>query len=216
MKDTYRSTAHALGDALRHVIEQGGKCSLGVLHQRVTPADVLTGFDGTTQSAHIRSRLDRLPAIARALLVVSYAPRVIVCNCGAACCARHRPNPEYAAALTVLLAHIEPLLTGRVLNVPLRSALVENVLRHTRETNLSIAQRCGTHRSTVADHLTVIEAALVGTRERTGEFDGAFLRIDTLLREAGIVGDATEAQAVQASGLTAGEHQHERCAAVAC
>ena len=30
----------------------------------------------------------------------------------------------------------------------------------------------------------------MGTRQRTGEFDTAFARIDALLREAGIVADA--------------------------
>lgn len=65
----------------------------------------------------------------------------------------------------------------------------------THETAVSLAQRCGVHRNTVAEHTAILEAALMGTRQRSGELDAAFARIDALLREAGIVTDETREQA---------------------
>jgi hypothetical protein len=98
-------------------------------------------------------------------------------------------------ALTVVVAHTAPLLTGHAPNVRLRVALVTNLLTRTRETAVSLAQRCGVHRNTVAEHTAILEAALTGTRQQAGEPDAALTRVDTLLREAGIVREETQPQA---------------------
>jgi hypothetical protein len=60
---------------------------------------------------------------------------------------------------------------------------------------VSLAQRCGVHRNTVAEHTAILEAALTGTRQQAGEPDAALTRVDTLLREAGIVREETQPQA---------------------
>ena len=185
MRDTYAGTAAALRDALRHSVERGGTSALSVLHQGVPTAATLTGTDATTQAGRIRRRLDRLAPVPRALLVVAYAPRDVACNCRAPCCSGRYPNPEWRAALELVVAHTAPILAGHVLNVRLRSALVANLLTRTHETAVSLAQRCGVHRNTVAEHTAILDAALMGTRHASGEFDAAFARIDTLMREAG-------------------------------
>lgn len=195
MKDHYISTAAALRDALRHAVERGGLSSLAVLHQGATADDALTGFDGTAQAGRIRARVDRLNPVQRALIVASYAPRNLTCNCRSPCCAGQYPNPEWANALTQVIAHTAPLFVGKAPNIRLRSALTANLLTHTAETQVSLAQRYGAHRQTVAEHTAILEAALIGTRQQRGEFDAAFERIDMLLREAGIVASAVQAQA---------------------
>lgn len=205
MKDIYACTADALRDALRHAVQRGGPSSLGVLHQGVSADDALCGFDGTAQAGRIRARLDVLTPVQRALIVASYAPRNVTCNCRTRCCAGHYANPEWSDALALVVAHTAPLLAGHSPNVRLRAALVANLLTHTAETQISLAQRCGVHRQTVAEHTAILGAALVGTRQKTGEFDAAFERIDTLLRNAGIVGDETAEQT-----------EHEKDTAVAC
>ncbi|WP_233869616.1 hypothetical protein [Paraburkholderia adhaesiva] len=194
MRDCYAGTAAALRDALRHAVERGGASSLGVLHQGVPSAATLSGDAATAQAGRIRRQLDRLSPVPRALLVVAYAPRDIVCNCRAPCCSGRYPNPEWRNALDLVVVHTGPLLTGCVPNVRLRTALVANLLTRTHETAVSLAQRCGVHRNTVAEHTAILDAVLTGTRQRAGELDAAFARIDTLLREAGIVADETRVQ----------------------
>jgi hypothetical protein len=69
----------------------------------------------------------------------------------------------------------------------LRAARVANALTGTKETTVSLAQRCGVDRHTVAAHVSIIEAELIGNRHVPGRFDTASERIDALLREASIV-----------------------------
>jgi hypothetical protein len=205
MKDIYTSSADALRGALRHAVQRGGQSSLAVFHHGIGSDNALRGFDGTAQAGRIRARLDLLTPVQQALIVVSYAPRTVTCNCRARCWAGHYANPEESASLSLLLAHTAPLLTGHSRNSRLRSVLVANQLTHTAETQINLAQRCSVHRQTVAEHTAILSAALVGTRQKTGEFDTAFARIDTLLRNAGIVSDET-----------AKPTKHEQDAAGAC
>lgn len=190
MRDLYTSHAAALRDALRHAVERGGMSSLGVLHQGVPSASTLTGTDATAQAARIRRQLERLAPVPRALLVIAYAPRTLKCSCGSRCCAGSYPNPEWDEAMRVTLAHVAPLLTGHAANERLHRAVIANALTRQKETAVSLAERCGVNRHTVAAHVTIIEADLVGTRQIAGRFDHASARIDALLREAGIVADA--------------------------
>ena len=195
MKDYYTSTAEAMRDALRHVIEAGSVSSLAPLHQRAGAGITLEGTDASVQAARIRRQLERLPLAQQAILVVSYAPRHLHCNCRRPCCAGHYPNPEWASALAFVVATTAALFTSHVPNVRLREALVTNLLTHTAETQLALAQRCGAHRQTVAQHTVLLSQALVGTRAQGGAFDAAFAHIDERLHEVGIVVSDTEAQA---------------------
>lgn len=77
----------------------------------------------------------------------------------------------------------------------LGAALVANLLTRSHETGVSLAQRCGVHRNTVAEHTSILEAALMGTRQKTVAPETAFARVDVLLREASIVSDQRQPQA---------------------
>jgi len=189
VRDLYASHAAALRDALRHAVERGGMSSLGVLHQGVPSASTLTGTDATAQAARIRRQLDRLAPLGRALLVIAYAPRSLKCSCGARCCAGSYPNPEWDEAMRVTLVHVAPLLAGHAANERLHRTIIGNALTRTRETAVSLAERCGVNRHTVAAHVAIIEAELIGNRQTAGRFDHASARIDALLHEAGIVAD---------------------------
>ena len=195
MKDHYVSTAEALRDTLRHTIEAGSVSSLAPLHQRAGAGIALEGTDASVQAARVRRQLERLPMAQQALLVVSYAPRSLRCNCRRSCCAGHYANPEWANALAYVVATTAALFAGHVLNLRLREALVTNLLTHTAETQVALAQRCGAHRQTVAQHSALLSQALLGTRAQGGAFDAAFAHIDERLHEADIVVSDTEAQA---------------------
>lgn len=105
--------------------------------------------------------------------------------------------------MRVTLAHVAPLLTGKAANARLHRAIVANVLTRTKETAVSLAERCGVHRLTVAAHVAIIEAELVGNRHVQGRFDHASERIDALLREAGIVADTQREAANDATARAA-------------
>lgn len=195
MQSRYTDTARALRDTLRLSAERGGASSLAQLHQQAVGETVLLGEDACAQAARIRRQLERLPVIQQSLLTVSYAPRDIVCCCRRRCCAGHYANPEWSLALARVVAYITPLLVGCVPNLKLRTVLVANLLTHTHESAVDLAQRCSVHRETVANHQAILAAALVGTRTTGGAFDHAFARIDELLHEAGIVVSDTETQA---------------------
>ncbi|MEK7888246.1 hypothetical protein AAB992_14095 [Burkholderia contaminans] len=195
MKSSYADTAQALRDALRLSVDRGAPSSLATLHQRAIGDTVLLGEDACAQAARIRRQLDLLPPAQRALLIIRYAPRVVICTCRRRCCAGHYPNPEWSSAVTTVLAHTAPLFVEHVPNARLRQALIVNLLTRTHETAVELAQRCGVHRTTVSTHSAILSAALIGTRHQGGAFDHAFERIDTLLRDAGIVVSDTAAQA---------------------
>ena len=195
MRVIYSNHAAALRDALRHTVERGGMSSLGVLHQGVPSESTLTGTDATAQAGCIRRQLDRLAPLSRALLVVAYAPPALRCSCGSRCCSGSYPNPEWNEAMRVILAHVAPLLAGHAANEKLHRAIIANALTRTRETAVSLAERCGVNRHTVAAYVAIIEADFVGNRHVAGRLDNAVARIDTLLREAGIVADDMQAQA---------------------
>ncbi|MDR5739181.1 MULTISPECIES: hypothetical protein [unclassified Caballeronia] len=202
MQSHYTDTARALRDTLRLSVERGGASSLAQLHQHVVSETTLLGEDACAQAARIRRQLERLSPIYQALLTVRYAPRESVC-CRRRCCAGHYPNPEWARALALVVAHTAQLFSGCTPNLKLRQALVANLLTHTHEAAVDVAQRCGVHRATVASHTAILSTALLGTRTSGGAFDQAFARIDERLHEAGIVVSAAEAQDTESPQETA-------------
>jgi hypothetical protein len=187
MRAHYRSTAAALKAALAHAPLHGGASSLGGLHRGANDDESLAPDEACVQAGFIRRRLDQLPSLQRALLVVSYAPRNLSCHCRRPCCSGHYANPEWARALDVVVAHTAPLLAAHRPDIRLRSAIVGNLLTRTTETQVSLAQRCGVSRPTVVTHSAILTEALLGTRKQGGALDYAFERVDALLREAGIV-----------------------------
>lgn len=60
----------------------------------------------------------------RALLVIAYAPRTLKCSCRAG----SYPNPEWADAMRVVLAHVAPLLTNLAANEALHRAIIADAL----------------------------------------------------------------------------------------
>ncbi|CAE6850166.1 hypothetical protein R75461_07431 [Paraburkholderia nemoris] len=173
MKTRYRCPDDALKAALAHAPPAGGTSS----------------GEASAQVGFIRRRLEQLPPEQQALLTVAFAPRNISCPCRRPCCSGHYPNPEWARALEAVVAHTAPLLSGHRPDIRLRTAIVDNLLTRTAETQTDLAQRCGVNRQTVAEHTAILATALMGTRHQGGAFDHALARIDVSLRETGIVGD---------------------------
>jgi hypothetical protein len=191
----YADTARALKSALAHAVSTGSGCILGRPFEQAGSELTLAPDDAHVQAGFIRRHLERLNVVDQALLIVAYAPKRLSCACRRPCCSGHYANPEWSVALSRVVADTATLLSAHKLNVALRQAIIANLLTHQRETNVSLAQRCGAERHAVGQQVTLLQAHLMGTRHSAGRFDDAFGRIDARLREAKIVVADVEAQA---------------------
>ncbi|ABE29909.1 hypothetical protein DR64_750 [Paraburkholderia xenovorans LB400] len=141
----------------------------------------LHGNDGAGQAGMIRRELDQLSDIDRAVLVALFAPHSYPCSCGAACCSRHTPNPEYAAAITFLAEKALSQLSGHLSNYQLRRGLVEKALG-TKITIKDLAAKCEVTEKTADAHWRIVRDWIGGTpkkkskkaakRERVNAGDG--------------------------------------------
>jgi hypothetical protein len=62
----------------------------------------LAGLDGAGQAGMLKSALERMSRIRRAVLVARYAVAKLPCTCGRPCCSLQRDNPEWAEAIGVV------------------------------------------------------------------------------------------------------------------
>jgi hypothetical protein len=166
MRDLYSSHAAAQ----RHAVERGGMSSLGVLQEGVPSASTLTGIDATAQAARIRRQLVRLALLPRAAV----RPNIRFRNGKTRCASPSRTS--------------RPCWRGAA---PTTSCDARSSRTRAKETAVSLAERRGVNRHTVAAHAAVIETDLTGNRREPGRLDHASERIDTLLREACIVTEAS-------------------------
>ena len=151
-------TAHQYGEAL--LCKRFGGPALG-------NGRGLVGLDGAGQAGMIRRALWDLPDLYLAVLIARTAPRGIPCYCGAACCSKHRPNPEWQAVILWLteqsVAHVDGLSKYQV-----RRAVIERIFGVSADLK-TIAQRCDVHRNTVSQHYAALRLWLEGRRGRKGE-----------------------------------------------
>lgn len=151
----------------------------------------LTGLDGAGQAGMIRRALWELPDLYVAVLVARAAPRDTPCACGAACCSKHRPNPEWQAVIAWLTeqsaAHV-----GGFSHYQVRRAIIERIFG-SHDDLKTIAQRCDVHRNTVGNHFAAVRLWLEGKRGRkgiqaqAGVIDLAWQAIETKLSPLGIL-----------------------------
>jgi hypothetical protein len=192
----FTSTDRALRFALRFAAQQSGASSFASIVGSTRATSLgLAGVDGAAQAGMIRAEIDKLNETARAVLIAHYAPPDLPCECRRPCCSGRVPNAEWTRAVTVIARDTTPLFAGRVTLFRLRQTLIGNILQSVRETDVSLAQRYGVHRQTVAEHAEKLETALLGTRQTIGELTRAIGRVDTLLHAAGIVGEHDEESA---------------------
>lgn len=199
MRDLYSSHAAALRDALSHVVERGGMSSLGVLHQGRTIVRHAHGHRcngaGGAHPSPARTARARAPCATRHCLRAAHAemqlPRGQLSESRMGRCDARGARARRA------IAHQSRRQRGAT---PRDHCGRADALTRTRETAVSLAERCGVNRHTVAAHVAIIETDLIGNRQAPGRLDAASTRIDALLREAGIVADASnDAAHVQAA-----------------
>lgn len=190
MEAIFKSTDSALRYAYAFSTEQYGRSAMAVMYAPPGRGLGLGGLDGAGQAGMIRSEIDKLTPTQRAVLVMRYAPRDLPCSCRRPCCSGHYQNGEWAAALQMLVQHTAHLFAGQLANLRLRAELIHLAIARARPDYTALGKQFGVDRHTVAKHAAIIHLAVVGTRSARGEFDRAYDRIDELLHDAGIIGEA--------------------------
>jgi hypothetical protein len=151
----------------------------------------LVGLDGAGQAGMIRRALWELSDLHLATLVARAAPREMPCTCGAVCCSKHRPNPEWQGAIKWLTEQSAAHVSG-FSHYQVRRAIIERIFG-SREDLKEIATRCDVHRNTVGNHYAVVRMWLEGRKGRkgvhmqAGVIDDAWQAIETGLAPLGIL-----------------------------
>lgn len=121
----------------------------------------LSGNDGAGQAGMIRSELEQLSELERAVLAARFAPKSWPCACRRACCSGHMPNPEYLAAIRTLEQHALTQLAGHMSNYRLRRRLVEKAMGAKVEIN-ALAKECGVSEKTATAHWKIVREWICG------------------------------------------------------
>lgn len=133
----------------------------------------LSGLDGAGQAGMIRAELARLSPVDQAVLVAHAAPSQVPCDCGVACCAGWKVNPEWQDAMSVLTsAAASGALSGCVSNGRLRSALIQRIFG-AKMTLASLSERYEFDENTVGAHHAKLKRWLFGSTDRKGKDDSA-------------------------------------------
>ncbi|RDU99218.1 hypothetical protein [Trinickia dinghuensis] len=148
----------------------------------------------------VEQELDQLTTVERAVIVARFALRSLPCHCGRACCAGHRPNPEWEAAIRDVTQAALVSLSGHLSHALVRRKLVEEVFGV--KVNLQqLADKASVNKNTVTAHRKIIRVWLSGQkaqpakgkREAVLAVEGveaaARLKLDRMLSYLDFIGD---------------------------
>lgn len=121
----------------------------------------LSGNDGAGQAGMIRSELQQLSDLDRAVLVARFAPKSWPCSCASPCCSGYMPNPEYEAAIRTLEQAALQQLSGHMSHYRMRRRLVEKAVGAKIEISV-LAKECGVSEKTAAAHWKIIKEWICG------------------------------------------------------
>ncbi|WP_321896020.1 hypothetical protein [Paraburkholderia heleia] len=147
----------------------------------------LSGNDGAGQAGMIRSELEQLSELERAVLAARFAPKSWPCACRSACCSGHMPNPEYVAALRTLEQAALTQLAGHLSNYRLRVRLVEKAVGAKVEIN-ALAKECGVSEKTAAAHWKIIREWICGRPKPKAKPPAKRVRVATDEARADVAG----------------------------
>ena len=157
----------------------------------LNPGPSLRGLTGAAQAGLIRAQLTKLDLVHQYILTVLMMVPTMPCSCGAPCCIGYRPIPRYVEAfkqLGLLVEQAGDLLNGDdgqkgVSKQPKLWALITEGFISGRAGSLTkLAQDAGVSMSTAAKHREWVLSLLEQWE------DEAWLQIDPILVDAGIVG----------------------------
>jgi len=150
----------------------------------------LLGMDGAAQAGLILAELKRTGEFQEACIIARVAKRKIICNCGAECCCKHRPNWQWRDAINslamIVKAQMEADRKDGVRGVKdspvMRQAIVAKFFGE-RIRVKELAHACDVTEVTVSNHTGKINKIL---KHAEGE---GWNSLEEALRSSGVVGD---------------------------
>jgi hypothetical protein len=145
----------------------------------------LVGLDGAAQAGFIRSEVQRLGRLAEAILIARIAPSSTPCSCRSICCSGHKPNKEWADAISYLADQVRTTaLAGCTANGMMRR---EYVIRYFTPKNKrrmldSMAKKFDIDRNTASTHNSKVSSWLGGVPSKNG--NSAIIGMEELARNA--------------------------------
>jgi hypothetical protein len=150
----------------------------------------LIGMDGAAQAGIILAELKRTGAFHEACVIARVAKRKILCNCGAECCCKHRPNWQWRDAINSIAMLVKDQMeeerkegTRGMKDSPvMRQAIIAKFFGE-RIRVKELAHACDVTEGTVSNHTGKINKILKHTENE------AWNLLEEALRSSGIVGD---------------------------
>ena len=150
----------------------------------------LLRMDGAAQAGLILAELKRTGAFQEACIIARVAKRKILCNCGAECCCKHRPNWQWRDAINSISMIVKDQMEADrkegvrgVKDSPvMRQAIVAKFFGE-RIRVKELAHACDVSDMTISNHTGKINKILKHTENE------AWNLLEEALRSSGVVGD---------------------------
>lgn len=152
------------------------------------PGKGLAGLDGAAQAGMIRAEVATFGRLREAIVTAWFAPRTLPCSCRRSCCTGHKDNLEWTEAIAFITQAALEKLSGKVSNYRLRRSIVMRNFRVGAKL-MDLADQCGVHRDTAAEHNAILTAWLSGDRKRhgaIGEIGKTLTAVGERLADAGL------------------------------
>lgn len=189
----FNNAFQALTFAFRFSAEQYDRPLMNKLADKGSrPGKGLAGINGAGQSGMIRREVKALGPLYEAIVIASFAPHSVPCQCKAACCSGEKINKEWSEAIYVITDAAMMQLSGRLSHYQLRRGIVERQFG-VKKTLTDLATKCGVDRDTASHHNAILTTWLSGDKKRDvpnakiGEIERALSAARVSLSDAGII-----------------------------
>lgn len=197
----FQSAAQALAFAFGFNREQYDRPLIYRLMKRASPSTEkrLSGLDGAAQAAMIRRRIAKLGELYESILIGRYVPAQLDCHCGSTCCSGKKVNSEWQHAMRVVAEYGErEALVNCVTKRPLTLLLLRKLIGH-KISLVDIYREAVISEKTASKHYAKLKAWFLGENKsrndqlpQAGVEQIAMLRAESVLQEAGLIGEAHE------------------------
>jgi hypothetical protein len=156
----------------------------------------LGGVEGAAQAGMIRRALMSLSELHQHLIIACVAPHEWLCHCGAPCCRRQRPNPEWVEALSGLAEQARTILAGHLSHRLFRLSLLRRLFNE-KLSLAEVSRQCGIDQDTATAHHAKLRRWIYGeangreSSAKKGELQRAFEAAQRQLQDVHLIPEET-------------------------
>lgn len=156
----------------------------------------LAGLDGAGQAGLIRSEVKGLGPLYESIVIASFAPQDVTCECKRPCCAGSKVNKEWSSAIDAITTEAMQHLAGKLSHYGLRRGIVERQFGAKHKLS-ELAEKCGVDKDTASAHNMILAMWLTGDKKKDvpnrkiGEITRAITVASERLWQAGFIGDVS-------------------------